>query len=99
RAVLASGVVGMAFLIALAYSISDIPAATKSSAPVAFIVNDVLGGAVQKLFLIFVVIAIFACGLIIMVTNSRLIWSISRARRLPGFHLCRPLLGATCVPS
>jgi amino acid transporter len=84
RAVVASGVVGMAFLIALAYSISDIPAATKSSAPVAFIVNDVLGGVVQKFFLIFVVISIFACGLIIMVTNSRLIWSMSRDRRLPG---------------
>src|SRR6185312_5542981 len=94
-----SGVVGMAFLIALAYSISDIPAATKSSAPVAFIVNDVLGGVVQKLFLIFVVISIFACGLIIMVTNSRLIWSISRDRRLPGYQLWRQVPRATGGPS
>ena len=89
RAVVASGVVGMAFLIALAYSISSIPAVSKSSAPVAFIVNDVLGGVVQKIFLIFVVISIFACGLIIMVTNSRLIWSMSRDRRLPGYQLWR----------
>jgi amino acid transporter len=99
RAVVVSGVVGMAFLIALAYSISDIPAATKSSAPVAFIVNDVLGGAVQKLFLIFVVISIFACGLIIMVTNSRLIWSMSRDRRLPGYQLWRQVPRATGGPS
>jgi amino acid transporter len=99
RAVLASGVVGMAFLIALSYSISSIPAASKSSAPVAFIVNDVLGGFVQKIFLIFVVVSIFACGLIIMVTNSRLIWSMSRDRRLPGYQLWRQVPRATGGPS
>ena len=99
RAVLASGVVGMAFLIALDYAISNIPAASKSSAPVAFIVNDVLGGVVQKIFLIFVVVSIFACGLIIMVTNSRLIWSMSRDRRLPGYQLWRQVPRATGGPS
>ena len=52
RAVLLSGAVGMAFLIALSYATSSVKAASASSAPVAFIVNDVLGGVVQKLFLI-----------------------------------------------
>jgi len=99
RAVLASGVVGMAFLIALSYAISSVPAASKSSAPVAFIVNDVLGGVVQKLFLIFVCVSIFACGLIIMVTNSRLIWSMARDRRLPGYQLWRQVPRATGGPS
>jgi amino acid transporter len=99
RAVVASGVVGMLFLIALAYSISDIHAASGSSAPVAFIVNDVLGGAVQKIFLIFVCVSIFACGLIIMVTNSRLIWSMARDRRLPGYQLWRQVPRATGGPS
>jgi amino acid transporter len=80
RAVVASGVVGMAFLIALAYAISSIP-------------------AVRKIFLIFVVISIFACGLIIMVTNSRLIWSMSRDRRLPGYQLWRQVPRATGGPS
>src|SRR5215468_1397165 len=59
RAVVASGVVGMAFLIALAYSISDIRAATK----------------------------------------SRLIWSMSRDRRLPGYQLWRQVPRATGGPS
>ena len=99
RAVLASGAVGMAFLIALDYAISNIPAASKSSAPVAFIVNDVLGGVVQKIFLIFVCVSIFACGLIIMVTNSRMIWSMSRDRRLPGYQLWRQVPRATGGPS
>ena len=43
RAVVLSGVVGMAFLIALVYSIHSIPAVSHSAAPVALIVQDVLG--------------------------------------------------------
>jgi amino acid transporter len=99
RAVLASGVVGMAFLVALSYAISSISAVSKSTAPVALIVNDVLGGVVQKLFLIFVCVSIFACGLIIMVTNSRLIWAMARDRRLPGYQLWRRVPRATGGPS
>jgi amino acid transporter len=99
RAVLVSGVVGFAFLIALTYAISSVKAATGSPAPVAFIVQDVLGGVVQKLFLIFVCISIFACGLVIMVTNGRLIWSMSRDKRLPGYQLWRQVPRATGGPS
>jgi len=99
RAVLLSGVVGFAFLIALSYSISDIKGASASSAPVAFIVQDVLGSVVQKIFLIFVCISIFACGLVIMVTNGRLIWSMSRDRRLPGYQLWRQVPRATGGPT
>ena len=73
RAVVLSGVVGMAFLIALVYAIHSIPAVSSSPAPVALIVQDVLGGFVQKIFLIFVCVSIFACGLVIMVTNGRMI--------------------------
>ena len=94
-----SGVVGMAFLIALVYSINDIPAVSHSTAPVALIVHDVLGGFVQKIFLIFVCVSIFACGLIIMVTNGRLIWSMSRDRRLPGYQLWRQVPRATGGPA
>jgi len=99
RAVLLSGGIGMAFLIALSYATSSVTAATNSSAPVALIVHDVLGGVVQKLFLIFVVVSIFACGLVIMVTNGRLIWSMARDRRLPGHQLWSQVPRATGGPS
>lgn len=99
RAVLASGIVGLLFLIATTYAIDSIPAATKDAAPVAFIINSVLGGVVQKLFLIFVVVSIFACGLVIMVTNSRLIWSMGRDRRLPGYQLWRQVPRSTGGPT
>ena len=99
RAVLLSGVVGFVFLLVLAFATNK--AAYASSAPVASIVHDVLGGVVQKIFLVFVVVSIFACGLVIMVTNGRLIFSMARDRRLPGHQLLhrvpqghrRPALG------
>jgi len=99
RAVVLSGVVGMAFLIALVYSISSIKAATASAAPVALIVQDVLGGFIQKVFLIFICVSIFACGMVIMVTNGRLIWSMSRDKRLPGYQLWRQVPRATGGPT
>ena len=99
RAVLLSGAVGMVFLIALSYATSSVKAASASSAPVAFIVNDVLGGVVQKLFLIFVCVSIFACGMVIMVTNSRMIWSMARDRRLPGHQLWSKVPRATGGPT
>jgi amino acid transporter len=99
RAVLLSGAVGMAFLIALSYATKSVSAATASSAPVALIVHDVLGGVVQKLFLIFVCVSIFACGLVIMVTNGRLIFSMSRDRRLPGHQLWSQVPRSTGGPT
>jgi amino acid transporter len=99
RAVVLSGVVGMVFLIALVYAINSIPAVSSSAAPVALIVQDVLGGFVQKIFLIFVCVSIFACGLVIMVTNGRMIWSMSRDRRLPGYQLWRQVPRATGGPT
>jgi len=78
---------------------SDIKGASASSAPVAFIVQDVLGSVVQKIFLIFVCVSIFACGLVIMVTNGRLIWSMSRDKRLPGYQLWRQVPRATGGPA
>jgi amino acid transporter len=99
RAVLLSGAVGMVFLIALSYATSSVKAASASSAPVAFIVNDVLGGVVQKIFLIFVCVSIFACGMVIMVTNSRMIWSMARDKRLPGHPLWSQVPRATGGPT
>jgi amino acid transporter len=88
----------MVFLIALSYATNSLKAASANSAPVAFIVNDVLGGVVQKLFLIVVCISIFACGMVIMVTNSRMIWSMARDRRLPGHQLWSQVPRATGGP-
>jgi amino acid transporter len=54
---------------------------------------------VQKIFLIFVCVSIFACGLVIMVTNGRLIFSMARDRRLPGHRFLSQVPRATAGPS
>src|SRR5579863_2469711 len=97
RAVLLSGIVGFAFLLVLAFATNK--AAYASAAPVASIVHDVLGGVVQKIFLVFVCVSIFACGLVIMVTNGRLIFSMARDRRLPGHQFLSRVPRATGGPS
>ena len=97
RAVLLSGAVGFAFLLVLAYATNK--AAYASPAPVASIVHDVLGGVVQKIFLVFVCVSIFACGLVIMVTNGRLIFSMARDRRLPGHQFLSRVPRATGGPT
>ena len=97
RAVLLSGIVGFLFLIVLAYATTS--GAYASSAPVAFIVSHVLGGVVQKIFLVFVCVSIFACGLVIMVTNGRLIYSMARDRRLPGHKFLSQVPRSTGGPS
>jgi len=96
RAVLLSGVVGFLFLVVLAYATNK--AAYASAAPVASIVHDVLGGVVQKIFLVFVCVSIFACGLVIMVTNGRLIFSMARDRRLPGHQFLGRVPRASAGP-
>jgi amino acid transporter len=97
RAVLLSGAVGFVFLLVLAFATDK--GAYSSSAPVAFIVGAVLGSVMQKIFLVFVVVSIFACGLVIMVTNGRLIFSMARDRRLPGHKLLSQVPRSTGGPS
>jgi len=99
RSVVYSGVIGMAFLIMLSVVIDDVGAASASAAPVAFIVNDVLGGFVEKLFLLFICFSIFCCGMVIMVTNSRLTWAMARDRRLPGHQILSRVPRATGGPA
>jgi amino acid transporter len=98
RAVLVSGLIGMIFLVALSLAVRDITGATADAAPVAFILRDILGGGIERTFLLFACVAIFACGLVIMVTNSRLAWSMARDRRLPGHQLLARVPRATGGP-
>jgi amino acid transporter len=87
RGLLAAGVIGMIFLIAAAVATGDVNATTADSAPVAFILQDVLGSSIEKVFLFFICVSMFCCGLITMATNARVVWAMARDRRLPGHQL------------
>src|SRR5207249_6227369 len=85
--VVLSGVVGFAFLVALNLASGDIKALSASSTPVANIVTQTLGIVVGDIFLVLVTFSIFACGLVIFITATRLVWAMSRDERFPGYQL------------
>src|SRR5262245_41328719 len=86
QAVLASGVLGFLFLIAVTLAAGDPVALAKSGTPIADVIRNTLGGVVSTLLLLLVVLAIFACGLVIMMTGTRLTWAMSRDERFPGWQ-------------
>jgi amino acid transporter len=96
--VLLSGVVGFAFLIALNLASQDIAALTASATPVADIVTQMLGTVVGDIFLVFVTFSIFACGLVIFITVTRLTWAMSRDERFPGYAMFRRVGRQTSTP-
>jgi amino acid transporter len=87
--VLLSGVLGFLFLIAISTATWDIPLLTSSGTPVADIVKHVLGSVIGKIFLVLVFFSIFACGLVIYITASRVAWAMSRDERFPGWRTMR----------
>jgi amino acid transporter len=98
RAVVVSVVVGLVFLVALTIAMSDIKGTTGSAAPVSAIMEARLGGTVKDLFLVFINVAIFANGLIIMMSGSRLVFAMSRDRRFPGYQLFSRVIPSTATP-
>ncbi len=97
-AVVLSGVVGFAFLITLNLASGDIKALSASATPVANIISQVLGTVVGDIFLVLVTFSIFACGLVIFITETRLVWAMSRDQRFPGYTLFRRVNARTGTP-
>lgn len=97
-AVVLSGVVGFVFLIALNLASGDLKALAASTTPVADIVTGTLGTVVGDIFLVLVTFSIFACGLVIFITATRLVWAMSRDERFPGYQVFRNIDARTNTP-
>lgn len=97
-AVVLSGVIGFLFLIALNLTSGDLKALGASATPVADIVRGTLGSVVGSIFLVLVTFSIFACGLVIFITATRLTWAMSRDRRFPGHALFSRVNERTSTP-
>jgi amino acid transporter len=87
QAVLASGVLGFLFLLVVTAAVNDPTALAQSGTPIADVIRDILGSFVGTALLILVAIAIFACGLVILMSGVRLIWAMSRDERFPGWQV------------
>lgn len=98
QAVLALGVLGMLFLIAVTALAGDTAQLAESATPVAAVITSVLGPVIGKILLVLVVISIFSCGLVITLSGTRLVWAMSRDERFPGWQLLRKVNAARGTP-
>jgi amino acid transporter len=98
QAVLASGVLGFLFLLVVTAAVNDPVALAESGTPIADVIRDILGSFVGTALLILVAIAIFACGLVILMSGVRLVWAMSRDQRFPGWQALHTVNARTKTP-
>ena len=96
--VVAASILGFLFLVALTVAIPDVKAVTDSGAPVAAIMREQLGAAMEKVLLVCFLIAFFAVGMVTMATTARLVFAMSRDSRFPAHRLFRRVSPKTRTP-
>jgi amino acid transporter len=96
--VVAAGIAGMLFLIALTVSITNIKKITLSDSAVAAIMRDQLGSAVEKILLVAVTFSFFAAGMVTMATGARLVYAMARDGRFPAHRTFRKIDARTHTP-
>jgi len=96
--VVAAGVLGLLFLIALTVAIDDVDAVTRSGSPVATIIGDQLGPVVERVLLAGIALAMFGAGMVVMAAGSRQVFAMARDRRFPAHALMRRVNPRTQTP-
>lgn len=96
--VLAAGVVGLVFLVALTVAIPDIPRVSASSSPVAAIMREQFGSEVETVLLVAITFAFFAAGMVTVATGARLVFAMARDGRFPAYRLMRRVNPRTHTP-
>lgn len=96
--VVAAGVAGLLFLIALTVAIEDVPAVSNSDSPVAAIIRSQLGSIAERLLLAGITFAIFGAGMVVMAACSRQVFAMARDQRFPLHGLIRRVNPRTQTP-
>src|SRR3954466_749785 len=96
--VVAAGVLGVVFLIALTIAIKDIPGVSASGSPVAAIIRSQLGSVTERILLLGVVFAMFGAGMVVMTAASRQAFAMARDGRFPASGLMRRVNPRTQTP-
>jgi amino acid transporter len=79
--------IGWAFLTILTLAIPDVAGVTAAADPVSAIISYHLGNALTKVFLAFVLIALYASSLIGVTAASRILFAVARDKRIAGSGL------------
>jgi len=82
--VLFSAGLGFLFILVLTLAIPDLATIAASADPVSSIFLYYLGTIPTKLFLLFVLVAMFACALLMITNASRLTFAVARDKRVLG---------------
>ena len=96
--VVAAGLLGMVFAVALTIAIKDIPAATATDSPVALILRDQLGVIMERGLLVAIVIAFFGAGMVTLATCARMVFAMARDDRFPAPKLMQRVSPRTHTP-
>ncbi|WP_328358653.1 amino acid permease [Mycobacterium sp. NBC_00419] len=96
--VVAAGVLGLVFAIALTIAIKDIPRITATESPVAMILRDQLGVVMERSLLVAIVIAFFGAGLVTLATCARMVFAMARDDRFPAPRLMQRVNPRTHTP-
>ena len=96
--VVAAGLLGMVFAVALTIAIKDIPAATDTDSPVALILRDQLGVVMERFLLVAIVIAFFGAGMVTLATCARMVFAMARDDRFPAPKLMQRVSPRTHTP-
>jgi amino acid transporter len=84
QSVLACSLLGFAFTMILTLAIPNLSSVSTSADPVTAIVSTNLGAQLTKLFLVLLLISVIACSLVNMTGASRVLFAMSRDRRIVG---------------
>jgi amino acid transporter len=96
--VVAAGVLGLVFLVALTVAIKDIPSVSASGSPVAAIIRDQLGPMTERILLAGLTFAMFGAGMVVMAACSRQVFAMARDERFPAHALMRRVNPRTQTP-
>lgn len=96
--VVAAGVAGLLFLIALTVAIKDVTAVSNSGSPVAAIIRAQLGPIAERTLLAGIAFAMFGAGMVVMAACSRQVFAMARDARFPAHRLMRRVNPRTQTP-
>lgn len=96
--VVAAGVLGLVFLIALTVAIKDVTAVSTGGSPVAAIIRSQLGPVAERILLAGLVFAMFGAGMVVMAACSRQVFAMARDERFPAHALMRRVNPRTQTP-
>ena len=96
--VVAAGVLGLLFLVALTVAIKDVPGVTAGGSPVAAIIRSQLGPVAERILLAGIAIAMFGAGMVVIAACSRQVFAMARDGRFPAHVLMRRVNPRTQTP-